>query len=180
MINITLIGQDIFLGSEIEKGMLKPLAKLYEVSEDEIIVSAHDSFIYHDGVEQTSYHLLVRVEAPSMYSVFEKLIAKYLLKYLKLYAIHIRIYFIYFSSDHYYEEINDEYPLFLKENNIIEAQDSSFEEEDEEIYHGNIFEEFDKALKESGTYNEDDKYNINESIEEDECHGECCHHHHHK
>ena len=58
MINITLIGQDIYLASRIEKGMLSSLAKLYEVHEDEIIVSAQESFLYHDGVEQTSTKFL--------------------------------------------------------------------------------------------------------------------------
>lgn len=167
MINITLIGQDIFLAAEIDKGMLKSLAKLYEVKEEEIIVSAHESFLYHDGVEQTSYHLLVRVEASKKYGACEELVAKYLLHYLKKYAIHIRVYFVYFSEENYYEEINEDYPLYLKESNIVEEDfpDSSQEEEDEEIYHGNIFEEFDKLVK--------------EQEEKDSCVDGCLNHHHH-
>ncbi len=183
MINVTLIGQDIYLASEIEKGMLSQLAKLYEVDEDEIIVSAHESFLYHGGVEQTSYHLLVRVEAEHKYCSLEKNVAKFLLKYLENYSVHVRVYFLYFESNHLYERINEDYPLYLNESNLVNVEDSSFEDEEEDIYTGNIFEEFDRQVK-AQEAKLDKNHEHHEECEchdeECECHDEecSCHHHH--
>ncbi len=168
MINITLIGQDIYLASRIEKGMLSSLAKLYEVHEDEIIVSAQESFLYHDGVEQTSYQILVRVEAEKKYEPLEKNVAKYLLKYMQEYAIHTRLYFLYFESSHYYERIHPDYPLYLSETNLVNLEDDEDYEDNEEIYEGDIFKDF--ANREKEPENEFDEE------EEHDCSCEHCNH----
>lgn len=144
MIIVTLKGADVYLANEIERALLPTLSKAYSVEEDEIILHAVDGYLYHDGMDQTSFNLIVKVEAEEKYMLNEKESAKSILEAMKNYAIHTRLYYAYFKKENYYENINEEYPLFINSKNV-----ASFENEEEsnvEVYDGNIFEDYEDEL----------------------------------
>ena len=62
MINIVLKGVDEFLGSHVEEVFSPQVAKILNVNQDEILLICLHSTIYHKGVDQTSYHMIVNFE----------------------------------------------------------------------------------------------------------------------
>ena len=138
MINILLKGVDEFLGSHIEKALSPSLAKIYGITTDEIVFTCLHSIIYHEGIDQTSYHMIITVEANTKYKDKEVEAADYLLKVSKAFAVHAHVYFTYLNGNEY-KRIDKDYPLF-----VTSKEEESLEENlDEEIYDGNIFEEID-------------------------------------
>lgn len=151
MITIIIHGLDQFVVGGLSKEMSKPLADLYEVTEDKINFIAPESLVYHDGVDQTSWRVLITVKAPKQMEVLQKVVADYLINIIKDVAINIEIVFTYYSIENRIEHINDEYPLFITEENIVSIEDEYDEnEEDEEeeaadegeLFDGNIFKDF--------------------------------------
>ncbi len=141
MILITLNGADVYLAEEIEKGMLDNLSKIYKVHSNEILFHAVDGRLVHNGMDQTSYHLIVHIEADSKFIVLEKEIAKYILDYSSSYSVHAKVYFSYFDSSHLYERNDEDYDPYLTKSNSVEIQENN--EQNEEIYDGNIFKEYE-------------------------------------
>lgn len=164
MINILISGMDIYFAGELDKLVHKKVASIYRISEDDLLLTANDSFVYHNGVEQTSFQLLIKVEAPQEFKKHQEEIQEYLLEATKQYAVHSTIYFVYYDGENCYKRIDPEYPLFLTENNVVEI-DEDVDEEIEELYEGDIFEEVAKA-------------HLDEEDEGDH-HCNCGHHHHH-
>lgn len=144
MIILTLKGADVYLAGEIERAIIPGLSKIYRVSENELIVHATDGYLYHDGMDQTSFNLLVKVECAEKYENFENDSANYILKVMSNYAVHTRVYFTYFKNDSMYERINEEYPLFVNSSNVVDFEQEN--EADVEVYDGNIFEEYEDVL----------------------------------
>lgn len=147
MIILNLKGADVYLAGEIERAIVPSLSKLLGVNEDEILLHAEDGFIYHGGIEQTSYNLIVKVECGEKYAKNEREIANLILKVAKNYSIHTRLYFDYFNEESVYESINNDYPLYLSSSNMVDIDASEDDEtEGAEIYDGNIFEEYEDVL----------------------------------
>ena len=144
MIIVTLKGADVFLSGEVERALFPLLAKVYNVDENELILHAQDGYLYHDGMDQTSFNLIVKVEADVSFESKEKEAAECIIKVMKNYAIHTRVYFAYFESKHVYESINEEYPLFINSGNVASFEND--EESEVEVYDGNIFEEYEDVL----------------------------------
>lgn len=151
MITIIIHGLDQFVVGQLSKEMSKPLANLYEINEDKINFVATESMVFHDGVEQTSWHSIITVRAPKKTEIIQQRIADYLIAAIKDIAINIEIVFTYFSSDHYVEYINKDYPLFITEENIVSIEDECEENDDdedyethdgEELFDGDIFKNF--------------------------------------
>ena len=82
MITISVIGLDQYVVGHYSKQHSKNLAALFETSEDNISFIAPDCYIFHNGVEQTSWNSIVRVTAPRQFEKLEANVAKYLLKTL--------------------------------------------------------------------------------------------------
>jgi hypothetical protein len=158
MITITINGLDQFITARLSKEMSKELANLYEVSEDEINFIAPQSMVFHSGVEQTSWHVIVDVKAPLKVKVVQKHIGEFIIASLKDVAINIEVLFTYFSSDDHIEQLNKDYPSYISERNIVRVEDEIDEEDDEdeehhhhhhdnedeeELFTGNIFEGLD-------------------------------------
>ena len=72
MITISIIGLDPYLVRQISKEMTPKLAELYEISEDKIDFYAPECLFIHNGVEQNTWNVLVRVNAPLKIKVLEK------------------------------------------------------------------------------------------------------------
>jgi hypothetical protein len=144
MITITFLGLDQYIVGRLSREMTPNLAKLYEVNEDDINFVAPSNMVFHNGVEQTSWNVIVRVNAPMKVSVLQEDVAKLISKSVGEAAINLAIEFYYYSSDNRYERINENYPRYITSDNIVDPE-IEYEEldEDEEVYDENIFEGFE-------------------------------------
>ncbi len=168
MITISVLGLDQFVVGHYSKEHTANLAELFETDSDEINFYAPSSMIFHNGVEQTSWNVEIRVLAECKYRAVEQNVADYLLKTFSEFSIHVQVVFSYYEEENAYEKINEEYPRYITESNVVNT-DSDYEEEEEEdeyseanprdradldinnpddIYLGNAFEDFEEKLKE--------------------------------
>ncbi|MDY6430139.1 MAG: hypothetical protein SPL02_03055 [Bacilli bacterium] len=180
MIRISIYGLDQFVVGDYSGDHTANIANILEVEEDEIIFYAPNAMIFHKGIEQTSWNVIVSINAPIKFKPFEKLLTEYIFKTLSMFAIHIEIEFEYFEESSRYQQINKKYPRYIKKENItpIEEVDDSEEEfeehhcedehcecghhhdheheeeseidinDEEQLYLGNAFEEFEDMLEE--------------------------------
>lgn len=149
MITVIFYGLDQFVVGRLSREMTPGLAKLYEVSEDDINFVAPNDMVFHNGVEQTSWNLIIHVHAPMKVSVLQDLVKDFIFKSIGELAINKSIEFYYFSQDNRYEDINAEYPRYLTDDNLVDVDDEEDYRDKEEgegeddIYTGDIFEECD-------------------------------------
>ena len=178
MITIRVYGLDSYAVGHYSKDHTENLAQLFETKEENICFVASDEYVFHKGVEQTSWQALVTVIAPEKYEPLEDKIATYLLKTLTEFSIHVQLVFEYFHEHHEHEFTNNDYPRFIKDENLVNVE----EDDDDELYEGNIFEGMEKKLEEA--YNEDHHHECkcghDHSDEDCECDDEdcCCEHKH--
>ncbi len=155
MIIVSLLGTDPYNAIDYTKRIHKGLTEIYGIDSNDLEFFAPASFIIHDGMEQTSYHLNVRIEAPYDLQDREEAAVNYLKDAFKDLAIHVRILFSYFDSEHEHVFFDSDYPAFMTESNVVKA-DSHHEEaeeeedfaEEEEPYMGDIIGEFDAYVRE--------------------------------
>ncbi len=166
MITITFIGSDRYVIGQYSKEVTAKLANLWEVEEDEILFLAPEIYVYHQGVEQTSYQVLVEVNAPEACRMVEKEVADYILKTAEAFVVHLAVRFKYFKEKTY-AHIRDDYPRYITEENEVLIEKEEYDEETE-IYEGNIFENFEERLKKRAEQEESER----------EHHDDCCHDHH--
>lgn len=168
MVTISIYGLDHFTTGHYSKDHTKNLANLLEVSEDDISFYAPEAYIFHNGVDQTSWSTIVKVNAPEACETNEAKVAKYLIETLKDFTINLQVEFYYYHRHHRYEHVNKEYPRFIKEDNLVSVEEEEYEEGDE-LFEGNIFENFEEKLQEAAKKKEEEH--------DHECH---CGHDHHK
>lgn len=154
MITIEIYGLDQYIVGELSREMTPNLAKLYEVEEDDINFIAPNCMLFHNGIDQTSWNILVKVFAPMKVSVLQDQVATLIQESIGEVAINKNIEFYYYSQDNRYSYINDDYPLYITKNNIVEEyhedDDEDYDEHEEleegegegQIYTGNIFKDF--------------------------------------
>ena len=148
MITIRIYGLDSYAVGHYSKDHTENLAQLFETKEENICFVASDEYVFHKGVEQTSWQALVTVIAPEKYEPLEDKVAMYLLKTLTEFSIHVQLVFEYFHGHHEHEFTNKDYPRFIRDENLVNVE----EDDDDELYEGNIFEGMEKKLEEA--YNE--------------------------
>lgn len=147
MITLSILGLDQYVVGHYSGENTAKLARLFETKPENINFYAPESFLFHDGIEQTSWNTLVRVHAPAKYKKVQDLVAKYLLATLEGITIHVAVEFYYYQESDRYEKINKDYPRFITEANMVTADDEEEETEDTaELYEGNIFADFEKKL----------------------------------
>ncbi len=153
MITISIIGVDPYLVRQISKAMTKQIASLYEVSQDEINFYAPECLYIHDGVEQNTWNVLVKVNAPLKVKVLESDAVKLIREFMKDACINLAVEFYYYSQDNRYEFVDDTQPRFMTEENSFEMVDDEYDEEEieegseeEEPYLGDIFADFNKKV----------------------------------
>lgn len=171
MVTISIYGLDQYTVGHYSKNHTQNLANLLEVDEDDVSFYAPDAYVFHNGVEQTSWNAIVKVNAPEACEANEAKVAKYLLETLKDFSINLQVEFYYYHKHHHYEHISKDYPRFIKDDNIVNVEDEEYDEDDE-LYEGNIFENFEERLKEAA--------NLKEQKEEHHHDHDCdCDHHKH-
>ena len=147
MITIIMFGLDQFVVGRLSRELTPNLAKLYEVNDDDINFVAPNDLIFHKGVEQTSWNLLIHVHAPKKTALVQDDVAKYLLESIGDVAINKTVEFYYYQEENRYEKINEDYPRYISEDNLINVDDEEYDEDmqegegDDEIYTGDIFED---------------------------------------
>ncbi len=145
MITIIFYGLDQFVVGRLSRELSANVAKLYEVSEEEVIFIAPNDLVFHNGVEQTSWNLLIHVHAPSKSAVVQDEVAEFLMNAIGEVAIHKTVEFYYYNEVNRYTKIHDQYPRFISEDNLVDTEqmyDEDIEEgeDDDQIYTGDIFE----------------------------------------
>ena len=148
MITVNIYGLDQFVVGDVSIPLSKNLAKIYEVDEDEINFIASNNMVFHAGAEQTSWRVIVEVNAPKKLEVLQDQALKIINHHLGEVAIHIETFFNYYSSDHHALHVNPDYPLYLEGQKEIEFETEYSEELEEgegedEIYTGDIFKGLD-------------------------------------
>lgn len=149
MITLIFYGLDQFVVGRLSRELTPLIAKLYEVEEDEVNFIAPNDMIFHKGTEQTSWNLLIHIHAPMKVSVLQKMMADLLLNGIGEVAIHKAVEFYYYSQDNRFQKINENYPRFITEDNLVDVEDNHDEEEEEleegegdnQIYTGDVFKD---------------------------------------
>ena len=170
MVTISIYGLDQYTVGHYSKEHTKNLANLLEVNEDDLSFYSPDALVFHNGVEQTSWNAIVKVNAPEACEANEAKVAKYLLETLKEFSINLQLEFYYYHRHHHYEHINKDYPRFIKEDNIVDVEDEEYQEGDE-LYEGNIFENFEEKLAEAANLRKEEHHHDHDCD---------CDHDHHK
>ena len=147
MITITIYGLDQFVVGKLSREMTPNLAKLYETSEDNILFVAPENMVFHNGVEQTSWNIIIHVHAPMKVSVLQDQVAKLILESIGDVAINKMLEFYYYSEDNRYSKFNENYPRFIASDNLVNVADEDYEDMEEgegedEIFTGDIFQNF--------------------------------------
>lgn len=149
MITITIYGLDQFVVGNLSRELTPLIAKLYEVDEDEVNFIAPNAMMFHKGVEQTSWNILILVDAPKKVSVLQDHMAELMLLGIGDVAIHVTVEFKYYSEDDRYTKINPDYPRYISEENLVDVdneypEDLEEGENEDQIYTGDIFAGLDK------------------------------------
>ncbi len=145
MITITFYGLDQFVVGRLSRELTTGIARIYNVSEDDVNFIAPACLVFHNGVEQTSWNILVQVSAPIKTADKESKIKDLLFKGIGQLAINVTVEFLYYELDKHYVKLNESYPRYITEENIVETEtDYSNEEleegeENDQIYTGDIF-----------------------------------------
>ena len=148
MITLTINGLDQFVVGRLSREMTPSLAELYEVEQEEILFIAPQSMVFYNGVEQTSWNAVVRVDAPMKVRVLEDQVAQLILRMVKGPTINVQVVFYYFSEDNFHELINNDYPRYIEDENLVNIANESYNddleegEEDDQIFTGDIFKDF--------------------------------------
>ena len=147
MITVTIYGLDQFVVGRLSREMTPNLAKLYELSEDEIIFVAPENMVFHKGVEQTSWNIIIHVHAPKRATLVEEQVAKFILETIGDVAINKIIEFYYYSEDNRYTKLNEAYPRFIAADNLVDIEEENYEDMEEgegedNIFTGDIFKDF--------------------------------------
>ena len=153
MITITILGIDPYLLRDVSKDLTSKLAELYEVEEDDINFFAPEGLLAHNGVEQNTWNIIVRVHAPLKVQVLQEDAAEVIHNYIMNLCVQSAIEFYYYHEDDRYEFINENSERYMTEDNsnYVETDDedegdeeNEEESKDEDIYLGNAFADFDK------------------------------------
>ena len=147
MITVFIYGLDQFVVGRLSREMTPNLAKLYELSEDEIIFVAPENMVFHKGVEQTSWNIIIHVHAPKKVSVLQDQVAKLILETIGDVAINKILEFYYYSEDNRYTKLNESYPRFIAADNLDDIEEQDYENMEEgdgedDIFTGDIFKDF--------------------------------------
>ena len=184
MITISFYGLDSYVVGRFSKDATKKLAVLLRTSVDEIIFYAPESFLFHQGVEQTSWQALVTVRMPITKAHFAKDVAEFLLDETADFIIHTQVEIQYFDDKNVFKRVNPDYPLFLTGEQLVDDEDAEEDENENpypDLYEGNVFAGHERdlnAIAKTGDCCEGE-----ECCGEDDCncdgeHDENCHHHH--
>lgn len=138
MITITFLGLDPYTAQHISKDLYVKLGEVFHCQPEEIIVIGSEAMLFHNGVDQTLWHSLIHVNAPSSYQQYQAAVAKLLLSAIQTHIIHGAVEFYYYEPSNRIESLDDQYPRYVTESNLVNVEHAD-EEEQQEIYQGDAF-----------------------------------------
>lgn len=165
MITVIFYGLDQFVVGRLSREITPSLAKLYEVEEDDINFVAPENMVFHKGVEQTSWNVIIHIHAPLKVSVLQEQVAEFIMECIGEMAINKVVEFYYYSQDNRFESIRNDYPRYITSDNLVDYEDESYDEDEcddddcecghhhhdleegddeDQIFTGDIFEEINK------------------------------------
>ena len=162
MVNVFIYGLDQFVVGEISGELTTNLAKVMEIDEDEINFVAPHDMIFHKGVEQTSWRVIVEVKLPQTFEKLQNQIRQVIVHYVSEVSVHVEVLFYYFAMSEHYQYFNEQYDPYLTEEDVSryssdEESDEVYEGEGEdEVYTGDIFEGFRNETGEVEFKDDDD------------------------
>lgn len=143
MINIFIYGLDQFVVGDVSRELTPLVAKLYEVEEDEVNFIAPNDMVFHNGVEQTSWRVIVEVRAPEEFDKFQNQAKDLLMHFVAGVAVHVEVTFIYYGYHDHFVKYNPDYPHYLtdedREEDEVYSEEMEEGEEDDQIYTGDMF-----------------------------------------
>ena len=147
MIIVEMCGLDQFVVGNLSKELTPLVAKLYEVDESEVVFLSPQTMVFHKGVEQTSWNIIIHVHAPKKVSVLQDQVANLILESIGDVAINKILEFYYYSEDNRYSKLNESYPRFIASDNLVDIEEEYDEDMEEgegedEIFTGDIFKNF--------------------------------------
>ena len=143
MVTLVTYGIDPYSLTQLSTDVTPQLANLFECDKSEINFYATEGLFVHDGVEQNTWYVVVKVMLPRKLQIFQKEASQIIANFYKYVVIHLEIIFEYYLSDEREVFINNEYPRYLNSNNIVEAsEDTIGGDEYEDIYTGDAFENY--------------------------------------
>lgn len=155
MVTISIYGLDQYVVGHYSKDHTANLASLLEVDENDVVFYSPNAYVFHKGVEQTSWNTIVKINAPEQCEKLEDKVANYIIQTLKEFSIHLVVEFSYYHKHHRYEFVNKEYPRYISEENVVNAEEEEYQEGDE-IYEGNMFEGFEEKYQEAHHHCDDE------------------------
>lgn len=143
MITLVTFGIDPYSLRQLSREIAPGLTALFECKEDDINFYATEGLFVHNGVEQNTWYVVIKVMLPRKLQIFQKEAAHIINNFYKNVAIHLEIIFEYYLSDEREIFINKDYPLYLNENNLVETSEDEIETDDvDDIYTGDAFENY--------------------------------------
>lgn len=145
---IETFGIDPYTLRQISPGLSQKISELCEIKLEEIKFFGHEGLMIHNGIEQNTWNVVIKITLQRKLQILQKQIFIIVSNYFKDVAIHFNLYFNYYLKDEKESYINNEYPLYLTENNSL-SDEEIFEEDVavEDIYTGNAFKDFNKKVK---------------------------------
>lgn len=154
MVTINIYGLDQYSVSKYASYHTAEIANICESNARDVIFIATENSVFHNGVEQNTWNVVVHVHLPHEMKAIQKVLASYLLETLGEISIHVFIEFYYYEHGNHYERINKKYPV-----HIVNIDEVKKEVSDEELF-------AEKEIED-----------LEDECEDEEC--DCDHHHHH-
>jgi hypothetical protein len=166
--NIDFFGLDMYIVSELSPMIENRIATLLKLNKDDIIVTATEATLLHQGVDQNAWQTIIRFRLLRTLQPLQKTIADEVYKIIKPHTIHVSMTFEYMETFHEVNYIAKDYPRFVTETNQVDMVTSE-STPTQDIFNGNAFaphqSKIDKIEAESDCEN-----GICEGEEEDKVH----------
>jgi hypothetical protein len=144
---IEIFGLDPYVISNISKYLHTPLLQLTKIDEKDLFFSAHETILFHRGVDQNAWHTLIRIHLSNTLVQHQEKIANLFKQVLSDHTVHWRIQFIYLNHEHQFKLIQKDYPEFVTEKNQVTIEPDFEDAPAKEIFHGNAFEGKEEVLE---------------------------------
>jgi hypothetical protein len=134
---IDIQGLDKFVIADISLQLQKPLSLLTKLDSKDIFFLGHDSFLYHQGVDQHAWHSIIHITLSLSLKPLQAQIIDLIEAHLKAHTIHMHFRFSFTNVEDLVSITQSDYPDFVTESNSVDVMPS--DESEAEIYHGDIF-----------------------------------------
>lgn len=184
MVTVFVLGLDQYVVGHYSKEHSGNLANLMEIDPEELNFFAPYAVIFHNGIEQTSWHTEVIVRAPKRLKVLEEKVAKYLLNTLNEVSIHVEVSFEYFEEEKRYCVHKDPYPRYIEEEELVDVEGDAGDDQDEDDEEPNPADHAELDINNPnelylGDVFSSHKEEMEHLSQKDSCDGHDCHCHKH-